>query len=585
MTQGLFRGAMAIAFLALAGEASTAAAPLSSEERALLENAVSRDGAVECGRTGNARCLERIIGLHDRMLALNFDEGMNRARMSVLPPEVEGVVVAHFDDPTLGEVLRGFGPRYRTRALFDLHYARVKKAYRNDEPSMRQVLKTELPGIEPLIFAMAGKYPSMPGYPNPALAFLGARHYPDAVAPLLAALAQSYRDLQPGRHNPILGLLLDYPSPEVWRRARDEVERLHRAGSIDSAAYALSLSRIEPLLAAPDANLERMRQRQADEAYRRRKLGIYPGESQLYELRDQPREYVPATLAFLAQLEPIAAESGLPASRHDLVYRYVSVGLVERFELGQPAAAIASLEKAAEHGDALARMAIADTYQLALHDRARAIAEYRKALAEASKPAALRVEGDYGAAGSAINAWWRDWLAVEIRFLETGERFHGRITEPALAGCFDAFKRYSGQSNALFLKGLPYIPRQPALMGGTVPGENWKKFSSALARLDRGPIRAKLDALPSSRMALFATMGHASLLPDAESIARYLGRNDPSGYWSSCLLDAAQRFPSGSEVEKREAVSRGVLYVLPGLALPAESNALATAAASFVKSR
>ena len=88
------------------------AAALTEEEKGLLEGTISAAQATERGRAADARALERIVALGDPQLVQSFDRGMQFARIERMPPDIEALVVAHFDDARVGAALRALTPRY-----------------------------------------------------------------------------------------------------------------------------------------------------------------------------------------------------------------------------------------------------------------------------------------------------------------------------------------------------------------------------------------------------------------------------------------------------------------------------------------
>ncbi len=544
---------MSFAALALAACAVLAvdAAPLTPEEKALLLGAaISAEAATAMGRAGDAAGLERVVALGDPALVRDFDHGMRQANMTQLPPAVEAVVLAHFDDARVGTALRAFTPHYRTRALFDRHYARVQAAVRNDEPSFAQLLNTDAQDIEPQVAKVAAKYASTPQSANAALMFLARRHYEPAAPMLVAGLEASFRGHAPAAYDAVLGALLDYPSPPVWRQASAEVERLHRAGRLDDAAHAEARKRIDPLLADPQASLERMRQSHLLQAYYQRRGAIRPSREEVRALRSKPREYVAAYLRYLEQLESIANASDTAAARVEVAGGYLEVGLAERFALDDANAALAHFQRSAATGYAMGQVALADTYQFALHDPARALAAYRVALEAASKPNPPQPPWPYAASGSPMNEHWKSWLAAEVDFLETGERFHGKVSEAAIEGFFQA------------LTGNAYLMRDAL-----------------------GEVATPFDARAPSRLTLNVTLAEMSRMRDPDALLRYLERNDPSGYWSACLLATVSYYAARGAAGHDEAMRSGVAAFLPGVVETAQGASIVAAADRFMAAR
>jgi hypothetical protein len=185
-----------------------------------------------------------------------------------------------------------------------------------------------------------------------------------------------------------------------------------------------------------------------------------------------------------------------------------------------PADAMELYEGARRNGSRFAGLAIADAWQFDMKDPKRAIAEYRKILA--SLPA-MPVAGDEA---SNFAPWARRWVESQIRFLEKGATFSGRLTQD------------DSRMTAVMTMGILGIPEETFEIGSAV------RKASAASRADatrtpepdKAEVARLLEALPSSTIALLASAPHTYLLPDADSILAFLRRQDPAGFATACFF-------------------------------------------------
>jgi hypothetical protein len=521
---------------------------------------ISAPMALEYGKAADAAALQRLIALEDPALVYAFGSGLDVANRAAMPPDVEALVVANFDHPRVGAALRTFS-RYRTRALFDLHYKRIEAAYRNDDPSFEQILRTDLAGIEAPLMKVAPKFAPRIGEPNPALVFLGRRKYPAAAPLLIASLEDSYRAAPSATaYNVVLAVLMEYPSVEVWRQTRDELDRLRREGRIAAQAHATARKSLDAVLEDPAATLAQYKRRDSYAAFERARDALSPNAREIEALRSSdPRRYASLYSEYAAKLERIVAGLDDPQASYEVANAYYRLGMFVRFQLRDPQRAATLLEKSAPLGYALGQLALADTYQFDLGDKARALQAYRRALEEATKPTRRGLPAPYSATGSPANEFWKAWLAAEVRFLETGQPFRGAIGEAAIGGFFLNMYGWLDAVTPFFEAELP-MPAAPANA-------------------------AAVEKLPASRLALMAAMRHASLLPDAARVLQSLERNDPSGYWTTCMLGTVEYFAGQGVAGRDEALRSGAAQFLPGIVADGNPNALGDAAQRFMRAR
>ncbi len=565
------------------------AAPLSDAEKRLLMSGMSASAATESGKAADASALERIIAIGDPALVQAFDSGMRVARLDAMPPAIEALVVKHFADASVGAALRAFTPRYATRALFDLHYARIQATYQSAEPSFGEILRTDQAGVDEPLLRTAPRFPVRAAQLNPAVDFLARRKYPGAVPLLLAALEASYAaPTGAPQYNAVLDDLLAYPSIDVWRQANAEVERLKRAGRIPEPSYAAARRKLDPIMADPDVVMTRIKGREVFEAFAKRRDALVPGAAQIAPLArsDLPR-YVEEQARYLGKQEEIAAQLADEGVDYDIASAYGRLGAMTRFRLRDPSRAVGFLEKAAKGRDLYGQVALADTYQLELRDKPNALRAYELALHTASERG--RRFTPYARPGDAMNEFWKAWLAQEIEFLRTGTAFQGRVPEEVIGGFWESMWVWARVALEDFPDwGSPqaYAPRAGfASAGGFGIQAPAAPANAGLASIDRKDLGSRLAAVPPSRLALIVTLRHISALPDANAILRELARHDPSGYWTTIALGTVAHHEARGAAGGEEAARNGVAEALPGIASTGDPTPLAAAARRHLQSR
>ena len=565
-----------------------ARAALGDSERQLPSSGMSAATATQLGETADASGLARIVSIGDAALVRAFDYGLRGKHESAMPPDIEALLVKNFNDARVGAALRALTPRYRTRAIFDLHYARLQAAYRSDEPSFAQILRTDQPGIDEPLLAIASRFPTRAGELNPAVDFLARRKHPGAVPLLVAALEASFGPQAPS-YSRALDFLLEYPSIDAWRRANGEVERLRGEGRVPDAAYARARARLDPIMADPEAVMARIADREVFAEYERRRDALFPNIQQIAPLwhTDLPR-YVDEQARFLEKQEAIAAVLASERVDYFIAGAYGSLGAVARFRLNDPARALPFLEKAAKGRDLYGQIVLADTYQLALRDKANALRAYELALQTASERG--RRFTPYARPGDAMNEFWKAWLAQEIAFLRTGKPFHGRVPEEVIAGFWESMWVWARSAAEYF---PDWAPAQQFQRGAGFAGAGTFGIVAAarapsgpsLAGIDRKGLGARLAALPPSRIPLFVALRYISALPDGGAILHELARHDPSGYWTTIVAGTVAYHEARGATGREEAARNGVADALPGLVADGSPTPLASAARRYLQSR
>jgi hypothetical protein len=576
---------MRIALAAILLIASLAAdAALSEAEKNLLNASVSADRAAAMGRENDATGLARIIALGDPNLVSSFSRAMPRS--DPLPPAIEALVLAHFDDARVGNALQALAVRYQTRALFDRFYAAAQKAYQDRDPVFEYILRTDQPGIDEAVLKLAPRFSVKPGWGNPALNFLGARKYPGAVDPLIKALSDD--DRNGSGYGPTLYLLIHYDSPEVWRRTGEAIERMHADGSLTDNAYKRARAELDAALKDPVAALANNHREQDLRALSVRRNQLTQVMQDAARVRSEPAKYVEAQSKYLARLWEFSSGLDNPAVTWEVAREYTTLGLYVLLTANDPRGALPFLEKAALGEDDLGMVALADTLEQ-VGDKPAAIRAYETALAVAQGKAGRRKPFGSPVAGDNMNEFWRTWFAAEIEYLRTGKTFRGRVSEPAITG-FWAFAQLSRSgvttySNALSGARVVTSARAYGSYGMTNPvyiRGDWPEVAE-LYKSASSPERLQAIAqLPASRISLLVSMAEMSTLQDPAAILSGFARDDPSGFWTTIVM-ATVAYHEGHG--RDGALEDGVAKLLPGMAAPARPNALATAARRFVQSR
>lgn len=561
------------------------AAALSEAEKQLLNAGMSSETAREAGKAADAAALERIVGIGDPNLVQSFSNGMQQARIDQLPGPVEALVVKHYDDPRVGEALRRFG-RYQTRALFDLHYARVQVAYKSDDPVFEQILRTDQPGVDEALLKIAARFPTRSGDVNPVALFAGRHKHPGAIPMLMAAL--------PGiaaNGSLAMSMLLDYDDPELWRRVSAEVDRLKAEGKVSDAAYARARMSLDPMIKDPEGIRARRSAAAPISEFSKRRAAITPPSPAQELLTSDPKRYIAERVRYIEQEEAIAAELRSESVDRLVAGDYSRLGAAVRFAANDPRGAIRYLEKGAKGGDMFGQFLLADTYEIALKDKANAVRAYQLALDTVNAAAPL---SQYGPAGRPLSAFWKGWYTAQIAALTGGKPFRGRVSEAEVEGLWTAMSTLAGAGGTL-LPGWPwlydpasntsapsYSGRAIVMRGYQPPPADWSSVAGISKPKD---LAVKLQGLQASHLSLVIALQYVSLLPDADAILREFARHDPGGYWTTVILGTVAFHESGDAARRDAALSNNVAITMPGMAATGRPNALATAAKRYLQSR
>ncbi|MEP7244269.1 MAG: hypothetical protein ABI885_11330 [Gammaproteobacteria bacterium] len=580
----------ATAWLVLVAFASISAQPLSEAQKQLLSSSISEDAAMQMGKEGDVAAFARIVATGDGGLVSRYGTGMSLGGIKVLPPEVEALVVRNFDHAALSPTLRAMPPKYQTRALFDRYYARVLSTSRGFDQVFKQILNTDQPGIDAEILEIMPRFFSLPHETNPALAYLAQRKYPGAVPALIAAIEPAYR--ADSQYNNPLTLLLRYDTPEVWRRADAEVRRLRAAGRVPDNAYQHSRFEIDPLVTDPDGAIKRRRASEAAAPFNQERLALAKSAPPA-TLRAEPVRYIEAQARYLDSVDALLAKYPHESGAHTVGTQYGSLALYVRVVGRDVPRALKLYERGAQGRSGIALVGLADTYQLALRDPAKAIAAYQRALDIANAPPGPI--NPFGSGGTPINAFWTSWFSAEIEFLRTGKPFRGRVPEAAISGFWTILSGWRG-SLAIAYPAWPVSMRVVSSATRSVPAYSgyalgqrgdstqgkWSDIESVNAAATDDGLVAKLPALPASRYSFMVALRHISVLKDPARILAELERHDPSGYWTTIVLGTVDYH---ERTGRDGALADGTADAMPGMGSPAKPNPLSAAARRYLQSR
>jgi hypothetical protein len=398
------------------------------------------------------------------------------------------------------------------------------------------------------------------GEPRHAVAWLIHRKDMDAVPDVLAKLADPTPQGWP------LQALIDTDSPEVWRQARAEVERLNAAGRIQEGRYRQAVSALDAKIADPAAHFAEKRTGDRNREYSERRTRIDAAKTEARKFRrGEPERYLAGLRAALEDDQRLLAEfEGLHIvnyAREQVAADHLEMGHVIRFRMKRPQEALEEYARAERHGSKLGGLGIADLREHELRDKSGAIAQYRKLLAEVRAMPVTAHPGEQGA----TNRWMARWLESQLRYLEKGETFSGVLTREDVAG-----------GVVMAMAGM--ASRDEAFDLGPLEGYLRDSFGAGARPLDRRQVAQVLEPLPASAFVLMRTAWYVGLLPDAQSILRYLARHDPAGFGSASIFAVADH------VQKDDTGSSMLLS--PGLAEdPKAPSPLAIAKERFLRER
>ena len=425
----------------------------------------------------------------------------------------------------------------------------------------------QLPASVPLPYAKfrAALPEDVRGY---SLTWLSVRKDLAAVPDALAILGEKY----PAG----LEALVATDSPEVWSKARAEVERLKGQGRLNDGQYQYASKLLDEKIADPGKHFAERRRREVALQFEGRRAPLARAKAEAVKLRaSDPERYVAAMRDYIAAVErdarDYARELGEPVRLNDVASESLALAHFVRFRLKRPREALVLYSAADAGGGGLGAFGVADTLQFDLDDAKAALAQYRKLLALHRTPAAdeARRRGNTEPRQEeAMQRWVERWLAAQVEFLATGKTFSATLGPEDIAGA--ALALYFGGGGAQD-DTIDLAPLYRMMEGGASVGR-------APPAIDRKEVARVLASLPRSGFTLMRTAYFVAFMPDARSILAYLARQDPAGYASAGLFGVV-------ELAERNAEGERYAMLVPGFAGPDGASAIREAKARFLRER
>ena len=352
-------------------------------------------------------------------------------------------------------------------------------------------------------------------------------------------------------------VLLATDDPLVWKRARDEVERLHASGALDEPRYRFAVIELDRKLADPRAHFAQREQERRYKAYEEGARPILQARAAaVASMADDPAKTYEVLRQLALRQEALARESGLDARTlyggipGQISQAFMQVGDIARFRLKRPADAIAAFEGAARWGFAGGGMAVADTQQWDLRDTAAALATWRGVAAELRSPL-----GRAAAQGEdVLRSAMAHWAEAQAAWLGEHKTFRGTVGEDdvALAALLVLYRGAMVESSI----DIPRLPPQG----------------------DAATLARDLAAIQASGTAFVLTVLATQYLPSARAIRTYFDRMDPAGFGAATFCVLVQHLDPVKEPEGAR--------VLPALVRdPSPRHPLRVAAREFLRER
>jgi len=357
---------------------------------------------------------------------------------------------------------------------------------------------------------------------------------PEGESEMIAMLAD------PGVSYGAVGAILALDSPDSWRRAREEVERLWTAKVSDETRYRTQSALLDAKLADPARHFAQKKAAARSGELKGRRDAIEKESATIAGLRESdPKKYLEASETRLGRLVDLAREfddvgNDKTSLRVDVALRYLRLAHFARFRLHDARRALDLYRLAEESGSPFGALGLADTHQFDLRDKASALREYRR-LAELLRTRP-EPETDFE---SGIQQWAMRWAAHQVAYLETGRRFSGTLRSEDIA------EFWAGQAFGWGARGDVADLGVPPLRGMVTP-----------AMQD-----ARVPQAPRSIFTLIDMGVAMAKMQDAGQLIGELERVDPAGFASACLLVTAEHFPHGpgfAEAVKRHFAARRI---------------------------
>ena len=382
-----------------------------------------------------------------------------------------------------------------------------------------------------------------------AATWLAKRKDPDALDDTFALLSAT-----PPRYDAVQALVATN-DVATWRRARDEVERLHRAGAWDAGHYRFAAAELDRKLADPAAHFAQQEAQRRYQAYQQAVAPIMKARSEASAARaGDPARGFDALRALALRQEVLARENGIDARAPyggvaaDLARQFHDLADFARFRLGRPGDAVALYESAERWGFPYAALPIADTQEWDLRNRDAALLTYRRIAAGARTLWTGDGPGEARVRGALLH-----WVRAQETWLAEGRRFRGEIDEADLATA-----ALVATFGAMLAENGPVVPRLPPASPESLVRE--------------------LDAVPPSGAAFLATALAMQYLPGARAIRAHAARMDPAGFSTAAFFVLVQHL---DPVRHPEGMS-----LFPDLARDrSPRHALRVAAREFLRER
>lgn len=177
-----------------------------------------------------------------------------------------------------------------------------------------------------------------------------------------------------------LRALVDSDSPDVWKKARVEVERLRKDGRMNEQQYRYASAVLDAKIENPEMHFSQKNWMERSKQFRERRDALVKANEPALKLRDSdPAGYVAGMRTYLVGLEDLASDQdkqpGVTGARGDIGTGYQELGHFVRFNMKRPKDALELYMAAKRNGAGLGDFAVADTLQFGLRDSKRALEE------------------------------------------------------------------------------------------------------------------------------------------------------------------------------------------------------------------
>jgi hypothetical protein len=298
--------------------------------------------------------------------------------------------------------------------------------------------------------------------------------------------------------------------PALWRDALAAAQDAAQANASVKNSLAKSIADLEARLANPAQGVAEIEKQDTANRYNRTEGAV---AGRLAAIIGKARPSAADTIEAQRLLDEWERAIGtLPEQRREsqrgaLAVRRFQLALWVRFRQGDPRGAIGQLEVLAKAGMLAAKVAIADTLQFDLGDKAGALAKFESLAAESRAGTARDVNGLAVTQSYAVA-----WFDSEVAFLKGGKRFSGTVTR-------DTTIEFGIAMQWLWGVGLEgFLPVRPPV--------------------EESEIRKREEELRTAAPSRFSlvTLNALSAMPGIGDLSELLLRNDPSGFLGAQLV-------------------------------------------------